>query len=147
MAAVAPDPSPPSLQHGHHSSVPVEAQCEEEHLGHGLVIPVDPRVPVDPVRACRHAFRLHEVAKTGDENAMLLLLLEHASPFDRDDFDNIAVYYSSLNGHLRCCAWLIVAMGGLDKLPSDETLRCTTNALTAEIKHLFQGKTDPKGDL
>lgn len=146
---MAPEPSLPSQDDRNQSLLPMEArrdQVDSIPLSRGLAVPADPFIPGDSDRASRHEFLLHEVAKTGDENAMLILLLEHVNPFERDDFDNLAVYYSSLNGHLRCCAWLILAMGGLDKLPSDETMRCATNALTVEIKHLLQGKMDPKSD-
>jgi hypothetical protein len=90
-------------------------------------------------------FLLHEKAKIGAEADILCLLLEHWDPLLRDEFDNLAIYYCSLYGHLRCCAWFLIAIGGTQNLPQNEIDRNIDNALHQGIKALFRGEQLPKG--
>ena len=81
---------------------------------------------------------LHTASKIGDVNALLhCLLRDNADPWQLDDFDNIPVYYSSLNGHELCCALLLIKMGGAAALTPEDRDRCATNAQNMQIKALF----------
>jgi hypothetical protein len=87
-----------------------------------------------------------DACKTGSEEAVLTSLLEGVDPLTRDSFDNIPVYYCCLYGHIRCCAWLLIRMRATGRvLTDDELLRCTTNALTLDIKRLMTGAASPHG--
>ena len=144
-AVVAPEPQ--SASDVRRPPDPVDAPTNDDHPRAMSDVVERPAASSTPCHSnmAPPGFPLHERARTGDEVEMLILLLESRDPFGRDDFNNLALYYSSLNGHLRCCAWLLVAMGGVERIPRDEALRCATNALTVEIKQLMLGKTNPTG--
>ena len=86
---------------------------------------------------------LHLAAKIGDLPTVLIHLLSGINPFDIDEYDNIPVYYSSLHGHLLCCAAILIKMGGHEKLSDSDRDHCSVNALTLEIKRLFTGDIQP----
>jgi hypothetical protein len=86
---------------------------------------------------------LHLAAKIGDIPSVLIHLLSGINPFDIDEYDNIPIYYSSLHGHLLCCAIILIKMGGPDQLSDSDRDHCTVNALTLEIKRLFSGEILP----
>lgn len=89
----------------------------------------------------------HLAAKTGDFCQMLLLLTANASSVaEKDDFDNLPIYYTCLYGHSLCCAWLLLIMQTNNVLlGAGEIDRCCVNALIPEIKQLVLGKIDLKG--
>ncbi len=115
---------------------------EIDRLGLASVILYDKS---DPQSELKIVHPIHNAAKTGDEVALLELLIKNVDPWARDDFNNIPLYYCCLYGHLKCCAWLITAMGGLNMLPPLELDRCTTNALSESIKQLLKGRKAPGG--
>lgn len=86
---------------------------------------------------------LHLAAKIGDLPNVLIHLLSGINPFDMDEYDNIPVYYSSLHGHLLCCAVILIKMGGPNQLSHSDRDHCSVNALTLEIKRLFTGDIQP----
>eukprot|EP01041_Mallomonas_annulata_P003816 gene3816-7598_t len=90
------------------------------------------------------SFELHSACKIGDIDNLLILLLNKIDPWIRDDFDNIAIYYSILHGHIICCAWLLVSMGGTGKFPLIERERFIINSLNLTIKSMLQDKLPPE---
>lgn len=102
--------------------------------------------PPAPANNPPPACEAHALARTGAEHALLVLLLERRPDLtERDSSDNLPLYYCCLHGHVRCLAWLLIAMGGLDAVPQEERLRCATNALSMEVRQLMTGATKPHG--
>jgi hypothetical protein len=90
-------------------------------------------------------FDLHLAAKLGDEHEVVCLLLEKRNPLQRDDFDNIPMYYCSLYGHARCYAWFFISIGGIKQLDENEVDRQYMNALNDDIKKIIRLSVSPRG--
>ena len=91
-------------------------------------------------------FPLHDAARVGDtESILIFLLTRRCDPLQKDDFGNIAVYYSALNGHALACAYLLLAMGGIEKVEDGDRQRCQKNSSDAKIKRLFESSLLPEG--
>jgi ankyrin repeat protein len=108
------------------------------NLNSVIAINVQSNAPISGANSPQ-LYDIHAAAKVGDEQGLLELLVQKSDPWLRDDFDNLALYYCSLRGHLRCAAWLLLAMGGLSIIPPNELDRCKINALTSDMKSLFKG--------
>lgn len=97
-------------------------------------------------------FDMHHVARVGDVHKLLMYCISDPKGcrdqfWERDDFDNIPLYYTCLNGHGICCAWLLIAMRSdmtefNAKLLPFEFDRFIINALNKDIKLLLENKLD-----
>jgi len=116
--------------------------------------------PAEQGSAVDHAdkYALHAAARVGDVEEILVICMGGTSSLGsdqlwiRDEFDNIPLYYTCLNGHPICCAWLLLAMRcGVcadrfaAEVPLIEMERFVINALNSDIKDLLQSKVDCKG--
>ena len=116
----------------------------KSNLQNLIIIPEESQFIVSMDKSMQR-YDIHDAAKVGNEQGLLELLIQKSDPWLRDDFDNLALYYCSLRGHLRCAAWLLLAMGGLSAIPSSELDRCKVNALTNDMKLLFKGNKKASG--
>jgi hypothetical protein len=133
--AVAPVPSPPGRPEKSANVGPVDESCL--------------------VAESVDKFALHTAARVGDIDEVLFLCVHggssgHDRLWIRDEFDNIPLYYTCLNGHPLCCAWLLLAMRGhgsrfAAEVPPIEMERFVVNALNSDIKALLKEQVDCKG--
>ena len=103
------------------------------------------------------SFDLHQAAKVGDTHEIIFLCLhsnneEQNGLWQRDEFDNIPLYYACLNGHALSCAWLLLTMKRdmeeFERLLQPlEMERFIINSLNSDIKGLLKCKVDSKGKL
>ncbi|KAF0698217.1 Aste57867_11144 [Aphanomyces stellatus] len=87
--------------------------------------------------------------KIGDVNRVREILSEPTTTppiwSQRDNFDNIPLYYASVSGEVLCghkaCVELVLPLYKAHgvHLPNHELLRCITNGLNPEIKKFLQG--------
>jgi hypothetical protein len=95
----------------------------------------------------RGSYVLHDAAKRGDAIQLIEGLIQKLDIWERDDTGNLPLYYACLHGHAVCCSWIIVAMGGVERIPPNEIERCIINSLDARTKNLLKRKVEARGLL
>jgi hypothetical protein len=88
---------------------------------------------------------LHDAAKRGDAIQLIEGLIKNLDVWERDEAGNLPLYYACLHGHAVCCSWIIIAMGGVERIPLNEIERCTINSLDARTKNLLKKKVETRG--